>query len=120
MEKAEGYDAIAPAKAVHPDVVEAQLSFVRSFTDAELAASRSRFGDLRRGFTVIGGSKGVRGGAGYAPELCEGNPLLVGRVVIIRAYRGAPELLPKDFEWGPVPGTVDLLGGRLKDAAKRL
>lgn len=116
----EGFDAIACTNEVwKPDLVK----MLRPLSPEELAATITRPGHacLKEFVTVYLGGVGASP-YGWPPSLYKTPELgvLSGKRVAARAYRQAPEFVPSDFKWEPVPGMEGVFGGTLIDASKRL
>ena len=108
------YDSVAVQGPPSQEV----LAYLKPFDEAALKASYKRFGnsgiDERLRITWLTGNH-PKGGwpESYARE----SPVL-GHEVVIKAFRGAPEMLPDDFEWTRID--TKTWGGTLKKPEARL
>jgi hypothetical protein len=107
----QAYDAVCISKDTS---IEEVISYLREMNKQEDEASSKRFGLLR--YKVIDGRDG------WPKEFLERDRKLwdlIGMRFLIRAYRAGPEMLPNDFNWETIEGTL-FFGGTLKDEHKRL
>lgn len=117
------YDAVAYKGKLD----ETRQALIRPMTLEERASSRTRFDNPKKELTILVNNNPGCGGWPYT--YAAGTPVW-GYEAAIRNYRGAPEMLPKDFDWVPVEESEELdkngakkvlvWGGTLKDPARRL